>query len=263
MNLQILESNVFQLPVSISPGKGGKKVGYSANVIKDNVMVLILEYLQSDPTRVWRFGYLKSDFNVNGWAENFPQNGRVAFLTFLKFLFKEQARDSNNNPQFVFDIGVGDGTGKDFNGNMAGEMTLTFSPENLANSFHGVNGSTFNIPFFPFGPGVGTDFLLDPSSDKMMDALRQFESVTISINMDANRKIMLEQFVDIHLFGPNGNLLSVFDLDSDGPVTYNHKMEHFYMLASIKGKDQGDGNYLFEIGDPEEDAKVKVTEEDV
>lgn len=262
MNFQILESDVINLPVAIAAGKRGRRFSYSASPIKGNVMVLILEYL-GNPGQVWRFGYLKSDFNVNGWGETFAQNGHVAVFTFLKFLFKQQTTDSNQNPQFIYDVGVGDGTGKDFDGDMAAELTLTFSKENLQNSFHSASGATYSLPSFPLGPGIATDYLVDPKTDAMMDTLKQNKSVTISVDLDPNRKIKLEKSVDIHIFDANGNLLSVLDWQASTPVTYNYGSGSFYLLAVIKGQNQGGGNLLFEIGDPETDAGVKVTEEDV
>ncbi len=176
------------------------------------------------------------------------------------------AQQINNGIWFnVVDLGVGDGTGTDFDGVMGARITISFIgvTNNNVTPYRGTPTSFPMVTDYLHTQG----YLLD-INDTVFGNIGdpRYHSIQIQVDADDHNKKQLEQMVWIHLFDNNGNLLGVVDTLDNTIVnnTCNINLANgFQMMALIQGqKNPNTSNqFTFAIGDPKTDAKVTITEE--
>lgn len=263
MHLQIARGNYLKGEVA----RGSSSLVFQPSTLHKNVLLLTTLHLEDGS--VHRI-FMRADLNSDGYQHTLSSSGEFVMMTLLKM---SDLRQVSKN-EFILDIGMRTGSGIDFEGKMAAYLKLHFleqAQQYLPEPFF---GETYELPKAIFENQGGEGFLLDFHQNEVIkDAFSTHQSIQVEAEYDYDGKIKIEKCVEIHLLNDQGELLSVVDwnpADPDNPnwvkrdpITIHYGRQPLYILAIIKPTKMEDGTFSFEIGDPEVDAKVKVTVEDV
>ncbi len=237
-----------------------KRLTFTANNILSNVQVYAMCY-DTGASSPWSWGFLRTD--QTSFSYQFQNNGFIRLFAMLKpQVYTSQY--SNGVYSNVIDLGVGDGTGTDFDGVMGARLTLSFIP-NTDSSVVPYRGTPTTLQ------GTVTDYLhtqgyLLDIHDAVFNNPNNNQTIQLQVDADDHNKKQLEQMVWIHLFDGNGNLLGVVDTLDNTIVNNNCNINTgngFQMIAFIQGQKNpnSQNQFTFAIGDPKTDAVVTVTEE--
>jgi hypothetical protein len=244
--------------VQVSP-RVPKRVTFTANNILPNVQVYVMCYA-TGASSPWAWGFLRSD--QTSFSYVFQNSGFIRLFAMLKP--QVYASQFNNNIYSnIIDIGVGDGTGTDFDGVMGARVTLSFIP-NTVSSIVPYRGTPTTLQ------GTVTDYLhsegyLLDIHDTVFNNPNNYQTIQLQVDGDDHNVKMLEQMVWIHLFDGNGNLLGVVDT-LDNTIVNNtctiSLLNGFQMVAFIQGQQNPGTNnqFTFAIGDPKTNATVSISE---
>ncbi|MBK7873604.1 MAG: hypothetical protein IPJ74_24525 [Saprospiraceae bacterium] len=231
---------------------------FSAESILTNTQIYALCYYNDNATYPFQWGFLRSD--QTSFSVTFQKSGYVRlFGMLLPSVYATQV-NSAGTPFNVIDIGVGDGTGTDFDGVMGARITLSFTPPANSNvvPYRGTPANIFMVTDYLHQQG----YLLDIHDSAFGNNANQYQTIAIQVDGDVHNSAMIEQMVWIHLFDNSGNLLGVVDTLNNtivNNICSINLANGFQMMALIQGS--GSGNtFNFSIGDPKNDATVKVEE---
>lgn len=258
MNLQ-LANEVSQAVFTANQRKVYK---ISSPVMNDNVQVYCVQQFDNgDPGYLGYLGKWQKSFNFDFTKST----GKIYFYAMLS----PSLYTTNTDGSFDFRIGKGDGTGKDFDDTSGAAINIKFAPAPFTPSYAPYNGTLqsmyylgeFNPPQFPL------PFLLNVNNNIFQGQAQNSSNigVTFTIDADPERRKEIEQSVWIHFFDGTGKLLAVADTQNN---TYMNNVCHFpfnqnnglQFAAFIESQMTGDNQFTFAIGDPKDDATVKVEE---
>lgn len=243
-----------------------KSVTVSVPMLNPNVQIFC--DLRFDDGSVGNVGYLNKN------QTSFPfdmqnKTGKIYFYGMLLPSYVKPANVGSSTTSFDFLLGVGDGTGQDFDGNEGAKITIKFESAPFTPSYAPYNENTF-VTFYPgeFQQAAGQlPYVLDINHAVFQEQAKNANNVGITFEIDADpeRRTEIEDNVWIHLFDGGGNLLAL--TDTHNKTFTNNKCslpdlhtKGFQFAAFIEGKMSKNGEFIFAIGDPETDAKVQVTE---
>ncbi|MDX1942538.1 MAG: hypothetical protein SFU99_18380 [Saprospiraceae bacterium] len=237
-----------------------KRITFSVPTIVPNVQIYALCY-NTGASSPWSWGFLRTD--QTSFTYQFQNNGFIRLFAMLKP--QVYASQFNNNIYSnIIDLGLGDGTGTDFDGVMGARVTVSFIPTTVSNVVP-YRGTPTTLQ------GTVTDYLhtqgyLIDIHDAAFNNPSNYQAIQFQIDADDHNVLMIEQMVWIHLFDGNGNLLGVADT-LDGTIVNNNCNINlgngFQMMAFIQGQQNPNttNQFTFAIGDPKTDAKVTITED--
>ncbi len=235
-----------------------KQVTYSAPTILPNVQIYYMLY-QTGNNAPWAWGFLRD--NQKTVTDRWQANGHINLYGMLLPQI-HPVQIVNGHPSYVIDIGVGDGTGADFDGVMGARITLTFIPPTATNvaPYRGAPVTVTNtVTDYLKQEG----YLLDINNAAFGGNASNYQAIQVQVDADDHNKAMIEQMVWIHLFDGNGNLLGVIDTLDHTVVNNNVNIDirnGFQMMALIQGNATNSNNFAFSIGDPKTDATVSIME---
>lgn len=255
--MDITIPNGFYLEKSVG---ANKKIVFSPTEMLENV--LIFGNIQQAATEGF-FVFLKANFNQDGYWQDMKAASTVFFTCLLKW--NTLTKTSEN--QFSVIVGEGTGTGKDFDGNMGAQIQIRLTSGGTSNSPVASSGGFSFHPINLFSNNPGNGFYIDtqkiidtPDAATFKDAMGKNDTMVIEISKDAQGRSMIEQSLGLLVYDSSYQLIGQLSTDHQSAVSIHYKPnESVYILPLVQPTSDG----TFEIGDPEVDAKVKVTVEDV
>jgi hypothetical protein len=257
MALQFLSTCLEQYSIEITEDEPSKVVTVSA--VQDPLPnVLVTVYYTYNGS----YGYFGEPQSSPPAGIVVNENSKVYLIAALKPAFVQK----NGDNEFVFDFGMDDGTGEDFDGTEAARVIFSFSSGETEEDYEANTESVVSFPLAPLNSLHVSDWLLhlEDSHFDNVAASNSYVTITIPINdneEEAENSNLIEQMVELHLLDSSGNLRCVMDLNKNAQVTLEYAAHGFTMIALIKGHVDEDNpdQYNFEIGDPITDASVSVS----
>lgn len=255
MSLQIASEVVARYPVALN-GAASKKLRISAPGILPNVSINYQVYQNNNLTQNGNLDASNSTISVD-----FGEDGELRFIAMLKLQFNSKSSDDQGRPKYDFIIGNNDGTGADFQGNMAAEINFKFYGDKQNQPPAKYNGNLIQADTTIFD---GSEYLLQISDSVFEDKARNNKAVRIKVDVDPANKIMIEECVMIHLFDGLSNLLGIIDTQENSTcfVDLDHSLQIGAFIKYPNALMSADpaGTFTFAIGDPKTDATVSIVE---
>lgn len=259
MNLQ-LANEVCQ---AVYVAKNRKVVTITAPILKDNVQVYCIQQFDNgDPGYIGYLGKQQKSFP-------FDFTKSTGKINFYAMLLPTLVSKSTDKLSYDFRLGMGAGTGEDFDDTSGAALNIKFAQGNFTPSYAPYTGTSQSM--FYMGewnpPQNPLPFLLNINHAVFQGQVQNQTNtgVTFTIDADAEKRTELEQNVWIHFFDGSGKLLAVADTQNNTYVNnvcnFPYKQGGLQFAAFIGSQKTADNKFTFAIGDPQTDAVVTITEE--